>query len=86
MNLPLFKIGYIADITTPNRTLFTWLPDFNIPGTEKSLNEYLEFDVEKIVFSHSAKPDPLIPGGKEDIQFVLDYIKVKHICKTKHVS
>ena len=56
--------------------MFTFLPDFNIPGTEKSLKRYLEFDAEQIVFSHSAKEDPLIPGTKEDIKFVLEYFQV----------
>ena len=59
--------------------MFTFLPDFNIPGLEKSLNRYLEFDIEKIVFSHSNNADPMLPGSQEDLQFTLDYIQVRMI-------
>ena len=62
--------------------MFQFLPDFNIPGLEKSLKQYLEFDIEKIVFSHSNNDDPVVPGSKDDLQFTLDYIQVRSFPKS----
>ena len=62
--------------------MFQFLPDFNIPGLEKSLKQYLEFDIEKIVFSHSNNDDPVVPGSKDDLQFTLDYIQVRLLPKS----
>ena len=75
--IPNLRLGFIADTVSPGRVPFQYFPDFNIPGLERTLHKYLELDVEKIVFSHNANTDPLEPGSKADIQFVLDYIKVE---------
>ena len=74
--LPQHRLGFIADTVSPGRVPFQYFPDFNIPGLERTLEKYLELEVDQIVFSHSAKSDPLEPGSKEDLQFVLEYIKV----------
>ena len=51
--LPKERIAYIADLVTPNRVLFTIVPDFNIKPFVASLKkiEMLEFD--NAVYSHS---------------------------------
>ena len=56
--------------------MFTFLPDFNIPGMLKTLEEYTQYPVDKIVFSHSGNPDPLEPGTQENVKFVIQYVKV----------
>ena len=40
------------------------------------MEEYTKYDVDKIVFSHSANPDILAPGTKEVHRFYIQYIKV----------
>ena len=74
----MLKVGYIADLATPNQAMFFYLPDFNIPGLLRSLEEYTKYDVDKIVFSHSANPDILAPGTKEVHRFYIQYIKVNN--------
>ena len=55
------------------------MPDFNIPGLIKSLESYLQYDVDKIVFSHSSNDDILAPGTKEVHRFIIQYLKVRII-------
>ena len=75
--LTLFQVGYIADLAVPNQVIFFAFPDFNIPGMLKTLEEYTQYPVDKIVFSHSGNPDPLEPGTQENVKFVIQYVKVK---------
>jgi len=73
--LPREKVGFIADLATPNQAIFFFMPDFNIPGLIKSLESYLQYDVDKIVFSHSSNDDILAPGTKEVHRFIIQYLK-----------
>ncbi len=73
--LPQFKIAYIADLVTPNRVAFTIVPDFNIREWERSLNEVLQLDFDKAVFSHNANNDPLAGGSKQDVTLQLQYVR-----------
>ena len=84
--LPQHRLGFIADTVTPGRLPFQYFPDFNIPGLERTLENYLELEVDQIVFSHSANTDPLEPGSKADLQFVLDYIQVLTLTLTVTVT
>lgn len=65
------KVIYIADLVTPNRVLFTIVPDFNMKETLRSLGEIEGLDFDKAVFSHG-----MVVGGKSEItamrQFILD--------------
>ncbi len=74
--LPEQKIAYIADLVTPHRVLFTIVPDFNIREWERSLEEVIELDFDKAVYSHSNLPNALIGGTKqhtiENLQFIRD--------------
>ena len=70
------QIGYIADLATPNQVIFFFMPDFNIPGLKRALQEYSRYNVDKIVFSHSANPDPLEPGTQEVTKFYIQYLEV----------
>ena len=49
---PKEKIVFIADIVTPNRVLFTIVPDFNVKQWIRSLKEIEELDFEKAIFTH----------------------------------
>ena len=71
------QIGYIADNTVPNGVPFVFFPDFNIKGLQSTIKKYMRMNVDKIVFSHSNREDPLSPGTKSDMQFWLDYIDVR---------
>ncbi|MCH7679429.1 MBL fold metallo-hydrolase, partial [candidate division KSB1 bacterium] len=55
--LPEQKVVYIADIVTPERVLFSIVPDFNIREWERSLEEILKLDFDKAVYSHNEKAD-----------------------------
>lgn len=73
--LPQSKIAYIADLVTPNRLAFTIVPDFNIREWERSLEEILQMDFDKAVFSHNEKKDRLAGGTKEDVALQSQYVK-----------
>lgn len=73
--LPDEKIAYIADLVTPNRVLFTIVPDFNIREWERSLEEMLTLDFDRAVYSHSERPDPLQGGTKKDVEGNLQFIR-----------
>lgn len=74
--LPKQKIAYIADIVTPNRVLFSIVPDFNIREWERSLEEVIKLDFDKAVYSHNNLPNALQGGTKQDaidnLQFIRD--------------
>ena len=67
-------MAYIADLVTPNQVIFFFMPDFSIPGLKKSQEFIATLDVDKIIFSHSAKEDPLAPGTREDVTFFVKYL------------
>ena len=73
--LPKQKIAYIADLVTPNRVLFSIVPDFNIRETERSLEEILKLDFDRAVYSHNQKSDALQGGTKQDVSDILQYIR-----------
>jgi len=51
--LPKERIAYIADLVTPNRVLFTIVPDFNIRPFVDTLKKIETLDFDKAVYSHS---------------------------------
>ena len=51
--LPKQRIAYIADLVTPNRVLFTIVPDFNIKPFVASLKKIETLDFDHAVYSHS---------------------------------
>ena len=73
--LPQSKIAYIADIVTPNRVIFSVMPDFNLSEWERSLDEILALDFDKALFSHNELPSPLLGGNKKHIAAQLKYIQ-----------
>lgn len=73
--LPEQKVAYIADLVTPNRVLFNIVPDFNIREWERSLEEILELDFDRAVYSHNAKPKALQGGTKQDVTDNLQFIR-----------
>jgi len=73
--LPQTKVAYIADIVTPNRVIFSIVPDFNIKEWERSLAEVLELDFETAVFSHHEGDLPLAGGKKQDIKLQAEFIR-----------
>lgn len=64
--VPEQKIAYIADLVTPHRVLFNIVPDFNIKEWERSLEEIIEMDFNKAVYSHNHNSNPLQGGVKQD--------------------
>ncbi|NRD75796.1 MBL fold metallo-hydrolase [Shewanella sp. VB17] len=73
--LPQSRVAYIADIVTPNRVIFSVVPDFNIREWERSLSEILELEFDTAVFSHNEADTPLAGGTKEDVVQQLEYIQ-----------
>ena len=49
------QLGYLADVVSPKQVAFFFMPDFNIPGWMNTLEKYLRYDVDTIVFSHNAQ-------------------------------
>ena len=73
--IPEQKVVYIADLVTPNRVLMAVVPDFNIKEWERSIEEILEMDFEKAVYSHNESADALNGGDKQDARYNLQFIK-----------
>ena len=59
------KVAYIADVVTPNRVLFTIVPDFNIDQWLRALSEIEQLDFDRAVFSHIYGDAPF--GDKSDV-------------------
>jgi len=66
------KVVYIADVVTPNRVLFTIVPDFNIKEWVRALSEIEELDFDIAIFSHFVVNNPL--GSKDDVIKMREYI------------
>ncbi len=73
--IPEQKIAYIADLVTPHRVLFNIVPDFNVKEWERSLEEIIEMDFEKAVYSHNHNAAPLKGGTKQDAKENLQLIR-----------
>ena len=73
--LPEQKVVYIADIVTPERVLFSIVPDFNIREWERSLEEILKLDFDKAVYSHNEKADASQGGTKQDAADNLQFLR-----------
>ena len=73
--IPEQKIAYIADLVTPHRVLFNIVPDFNIKEWERSIEEIIEMDFEKAVYSHNHNANPLKGGNKQDVKDNLQLIR-----------
>ncbi len=71
--LPKEKLVYIADLVTPNRVLFSIVPDFNIPGLLNSLRQIEAMDFERAIFSHSQTREPF--GSKADVILMREYVE-----------
>ena len=69
------NIAYIADLAVPNRVLFSIVPDFNIREWERSLEDILDLDFDRAVFSHNMNGEPLQGGTKEDVAKNLQFIR-----------
>ena len=67
------KVIYIADVVTPNRALFTIVPDFNINEWKRALSDIEKLDFDRAVFSHGQPTGPF--GGKSDVIANREYIQ-----------
>ena len=76
--IPERRAAYIADLVSPNRVMFSVVPDFNIGEWERSLGEILDMDFEIAVCSHNEFPIKKAMKGctrthvKEERQFIRD--------------
>ncbi len=68
--LPREKIVFIADIVTPDRLLFTIVPDFNIKPWLRSLREIEAMDFQTAVFTHGKTV-----GSKKDVTANREFIE-----------
>lgn len=71
--LPQKKVAYIADLVTPERVMFSVVPDFHINGWKKALKEIETMDFETAIFSHSHLDTPF--GTKEHVVMEREYIE-----------
>ncbi len=67
------KVAYIADVVTPNRVLFTIVPDFNIKEWVRALSEIEKLDFDKAIFSHTEADTPF--GSKADVVANREFIQ-----------
>jgi glyoxylase-like metal-dependent hydrolase (beta-lactamase superfamily II) len=51
--IPERSVAYFGDLVTPNRVMFSIVPDFNIGEWEHSLGEILELVFDVTVCSHN---------------------------------
>ena len=76
--IPERRAAYIADLVSPNRVMFSVVPDFNIGEWERSLGEILELDFDIAVCSHNELPMEEAMAGctrthvVEERQFIRD--------------
>ena len=54
--VPERRAAFIADLVTPNRVMFSVVPDFNIGEWERSLSELLDLEFDVAVCSHNELP------------------------------
>ena len=73
--LPAKRIVYVADLVTPQRVLFTIVPDFNIREWERTLGQIEAMDFDKAIFSHNNNATPRQGGTKQDVTDTLQFIR-----------
>ncbi len=73
--LPAERIVYVADLVTPQRLLFTIVPDFNIREWERTLGQIETMDFDKAIFSHNNNSTPRQGGTKQDVTDTLQFIR-----------
>lgn len=61
--IPELRVAYIGDLVTPNRVMFSIVPDFNIGEWERSLAEIEALDFDIAVCSHSELPADELKNG-----------------------
>lgn len=61
--IPELRVAYIGDLVTPNRVMFSIVPDFNIGEWERTLGEIEELEFDVAVCSHSALPADEVMNG-----------------------
>lgn len=70
------RVGYVADLVAPKRLPYFFLPDFNVTELERTLQEMTNLDINKVVYTHNSKPEPLQGGTRQDfidtLQFLTD--------------
>jgi len=71
--LPKEKVAFIADLVTPNRVLFTIVPDFNITEWARSLKEIEKMDFDTAIYSHSHAKTPF--GDMTDVVKTREFIE-----------
>ena len=71
--LPKEKVAFIADLVTPNRVMFTIVPDFNIKEWVRALKVLEKMDFNKAGYSHSHAKTPI--GTMQDVILTREYIE-----------
>jgi len=71
--LPKEKVAFIADLVTPNRVLFTVVPDFNITEWLRSLKIIEKMDFDTAIYSHSHATTPF--GDMTDVVKTREFIE-----------
>lgn len=61
--IPELRVAYIGDLVSPNRVMFSIVPDFNIGEWERTLGEIEGLDFDTAVCSHSALPADEVKNG-----------------------
>ncbi len=69
--LPQEEIVFIADLVTPNRLLFTIVPDFNVKEWLRTLRDIEAMDFETAIFTHGI---PAV-GSKKDVTGNREFIE-----------
>lgn len=79
--IPELRVAYIGDLVTPNRVMFSIVPDFNLKEWERSIGEILKMNFDIAVCSHNELPDNKVMNGcnkqhvKESRAFMQDLRK-----------
>lgn len=71
--IPERSIAYIGDLVTPNRVMFSLVPDFNINEWERTLSEMMELDFDVAVCSHND-----LPAGEAIKGCTMEHVKEEH--------
>ncbi len=67
---PVEKMVYISDLITPDRVLFSIVPDFNIGGTVRAIAGIENLDFEIALFAHGR-----VVGNRSDVVLAREFIQ-----------
>ena len=77
--MPDDRFLFAADFAIPGALPISTGPDYNFKAWEQTLEKILTFPWDKAVHTHTARQDPLALSTREDLELLVQYLKVKYL-------